>query len=411
MKKGFLYPLAGLVVLIFVQFSYKSEFFSFTALPTLSTIIDESSFASDDSSVFSNDSSSSFSPAVSIQVATFPDYDIPDYSELYPKTEIEDLSDGLTSFNSSGIDTLVFLHMQKTGGTTLGRRFVDDIVHLKCKKVRGKKRSYCPRPLAINSDRTIAPSHSGTWIFSRYSTGWVCGLHADWTELNACVAGKMDEIAGKKKRNFIYITNLRNATMRFLSEWKHVQRGATWGSSTLRCGGKEHTDIWDRCFPNQTDWTGVTLEDFTNCPYNLAFNRQTRMLADLELVSCYDNLKNLQNIQKEIELKMLASAKKNLSRMRWFGLVEFQLASEILFEHVFQPLHFASPFQKWNSTHSLEALSAIPTELLDKITRLNHLDVELYEFARELFFQRYQEVIEFDPQDSESENNVISFDD
>ena len=53
---------------------------------------------------------------------------------------------------------------------------------------------------------------------------------------------------------------------------------------------------------------------------------------------------------------MLASAKKNLSQMRWFGLVEFQLASEILFEHVFQPLHFASPFQKWNSTHSLEAL-------------------------------------------------------
>ena len=62
-----------------------------------------------------------------LKVATFPDYDIPDYSELYPKTEIEDLSDGLTSFNSSGTDTLVFLHMQKTGGTTLGRRFVDDI--------------------------------------------------------------------------------------------------------------------------------------------------------------------------------------------------------------------------------------------------------------------------------------------
>ena len=58
-----------------------------------------------------------------------------------------------------------------------------------------------------------------------------------------------------------------------------------------------------------------------------------------------------------------------------------------------------------------QIFSAIPTELLDQITRLNHLDVELYEFARELFFQRYQEVIEFDPQDSESENNVISFDD
>ena len=32
-----------------------------------------------------------------------------------------------TTFNSSGTDTFVFLHMQKTGGTTLGIRLVKDI--------------------------------------------------------------------------------------------------------------------------------------------------------------------------------------------------------------------------------------------------------------------------------------------
>ena len=25
------------------------------------------------------------------------------------------------------------------------------------------------------------------WLFSRYSTGWKCGLHPDWTELTGCV--------------------------------------------------------------------------------------------------------------------------------------------------------------------------------------------------------------------------------
>ena len=32
-------------------------------------------------------------------------------------------------------------------------------------------------------------------MFSRYSTGWKCGLHADFTELTECLAaGKLDEL-------------------------------------------------------------------------------------------------------------------------------------------------------------------------------------------------------------------------
>ena len=79
-----------------------------------------------------------------------------------------------------------------------------------------------------NNRDSIPPQQPGTWIFSRYSTGWLCGLHADWTELKDCVADKMNEVYGERKRNFIYITNLRQPVQRFLSEWKHVQRGATW---------------------------------------------------------------------------------------------------------------------------------------------------------------------------------------
>ena len=53
---------------------------------------------------------------------------------------------------------------------------------------------------------------------------------------------------------------------------------------------------------------------------------------------------------------MLESAKENLSKMRWFGLVEYQQASQYLFEGAFYPLHFIEPFSKWNSTNGDNAL-------------------------------------------------------
>ena len=81
---------------------------------------------------------------------------------------------------------------------------------------------------------------------------------------------------------------------------------------------------------------------------------------------------------------MLESAKENLVKMRWFGLIEFQLASKELFEYAFQPLRFDIEFEKWDDTHSSAAIQDIPQKLIDEITRLNHLDAELYAFARDL---------------------------
>lgn len=317
------------------------------------------------------------------------DEEAPDYHALYPGVAIDDLGDRKRSFNSSGVDTLVFLHMQKTGGTTLGRRLVDNIEHHSCEKIPRKKRKRCPRPMVHNTNRdSIQPELPGTWIFSRYSTGWLCGLHADWTELQGCVNDKMNEIYGDRKRNFIYITNLRQPVQRFLSEWKHVQRGATWRQSSLRCEGKEHSELNSLCYSGE-DWTNVSLEDFINCDSNLAWNRQTRMLADLSQVGCYQNIFNLS--QKQLDSVMLESAKYNLSKMRWFGLIEYQVASELLFEDSFQPLHFSTPFEKWNSTRGDDVLSQINQKTLDKIKNGNHLDIQLYEFAQSLFFQRYEE--------------------
>jgi len=40
---------------------------------------------------------------------------------------------------------------------------------------------------------------------------------------------------------YMYVTLLREPTARYLSEWKHVQRGSTWQSAQLVCDGRPAT--------------------------------------------------------------------------------------------------------------------------------------------------------------------------
>lgn len=56
------------------------------------------------------------------------------------------------------------------------------------------------------------------------------------------------------------------------------------------------------------------------CPYNLARNRQTRMLADLSIVGCYNSTLS----KTDRDRLMLASAKHNLQFMPFFMLTEYQ---------------------------------------------------------------------------------------
>lgn len=86
-------------------------------------------------------------------------------------------------FNIRGEDVMVFLHIQKTGGTTFGRHLVKNIqLEQPCSCPPGQRRCTCHRP-----------GNTESWLFSRFSTGWSCGLHADWTELSRCVPAVMDK--------------------------------------------------------------------------------------------------------------------------------------------------------------------------------------------------------------------------
>lgn len=91
--------------------------------------------------------------------------------------------DRQVDFNIKGDDVIVFLHIQKTGGTTFGRHLVKNIkLEQPCDCMPGQRKCTCHRPGKAES-----------WLFSRFSTGWSCGLHADWTELTNCVPVVMNK--------------------------------------------------------------------------------------------------------------------------------------------------------------------------------------------------------------------------
>ncbi|VDO77951.1 unnamed protein product, partial [Onchocerca flexuosa] len=98
------------------------------------------------------------------------------------------LDDPKNGFNMSGNDVIVFLHIQKTAGTSFERFLVKHLnVSAPCICHMGKKRCTCMGP---GPEKKI-------WLFSRYSTGWICGLHADFTEL--FVSGCVDNALDKKE--------------------------------------------------------------------------------------------------------------------------------------------------------------------------------------------------------------------
>lgn len=55
-----------------------------------------------------------------------------------------------------------------------------------------------------------------------------------------------------------------------------MQRGATWRASLHVCDGRSPTlSELPSCYPGD-DWSGCSLQEFMDCPYNLANNRQVR---------------------------------------------------------------------------------------------------------------------------------------
>ncbi|VVC93040.1 unnamed protein product [Leptidea sinapis] len=85
------------------------------------------------------------------------------------------------------------------------------------------------------------------------------------------------------------------------------------------------------------------------------------MLADLALVGCYNG--TLRHRTEDTDRVVLASAKRNLAAMAYFGLTEFQKMSQYVFEETFN-LRFAVPFTQHNGTVSGATRAALsPAQL------------------------------------------------
>ena len=137
----------------------------------------------------------------------------------------------------------------------------------------------------------------------------------------------------------------------------------------------------------------TNLTDFIFCPFNPAINRQTRMLSSSP-VNC------LSPSFTYSDLFDLSTAKRNLQSMEFFGLTEHLHLSQRLFERTsFCQVVPHCSFQSYleqdltnNQTmdYFQQNLSQIDRRHLHQI---NSDDLELYQFAKKLFFERTCQIL------------------
>lgn len=88
---------------------------------------------------------------------------------------------------------------------------------------------------------------------------------------------------------------------------------------------------------------------------------------------------------------MLDSAKENLRNIAFFGLCDYQEASQSLFERTFN-MKFKKPFVQSNETRTSQVIGQFSDDVLITIEKLNYLDIQLYDYALKLFFKRYESI-------------------
>ena len=301
-------------------------------------------------------------------------------------------------FDPHGNDTLVMIHIQKTGGREFrqylvtvkrGSEYLCNISSAMKEIVEAKKR--IPRTTArwktVSCPRYPNKNQSEQWLISEKTMGWICGVHPSYTEYHNCLP-KLNSIKFNKLRKLHYAVFLRHPILRYISEYLHFHRNATW-AARHKCKGKlVPLEDMPPCYPGFYDsvpWPNLNLSSFLSCESNWANNRQTLMLADMEATNCFDK----KSIGKEEwERKLLESAKKNLESFVFFGITEYMDESLRMFEN-----YFNMTFPSRLPTRNLGDLISAPMMLgllrnpahLTAIHKVNSLDVALYEHALKLF--------------------------
>ena len=186
---------------------------------------------------------------------------------------------------------------------------------------------------------------------------------------------------------------------RYISEWNVVATlFSNWAREPRTCGdyhpvhgrvGKCPFLKMQNAARKKKKPTNITFELFMNCDGNQANNRQTRMLADYRNLKCekVNSSATLETMQR----RMLESAKHNLVQLHFFGLTEYQKETQILFENTFG-IKFKEPGLTPRNTSASNLMSKINKDQLERVKKLNSLDIELYEFGKKIFFSRLKSI-------------------
>ena len=345
------------------------------------------------------------------------------------------------SFDPYGSDTVVYVHIQKTGGSEFLEHLVTaqipiEVVHSKnttteqpardpdtqlvplCRtsKIGGWQRGanfihheMCPRDWMHPNGET--------WLVSEKTTGWNCGVHAFYRDFKRCLSNsttfnrrlRARRNFGEGRTGFLsesnhfhYVGLLRHPILRYVSEYLHVLRGACWKREYVCDGGvmKDRQPPPFECpYHFNCDRKGVegylrniTLEKFAKCSEGWSTNRMTISLADHDEATCWNKTRYTREERDQI---LLESAKSNLLKFSYFGITDFPSESSELFEKTFgvvlrNPLKAMVPMNS-RGGQFLQSLS-LDKKILTLIVENNRLDLELYEYAIEIFKKRIRTI-------------------
>ncbi len=297
-------------------------------------------------------------------------------------------------------DLMVFLHIQKTGGSDFDRHVVKYLQEYN--PVLNTWTNMCTRrPIKSQTDGLTkisktsrakvnkypkytcsreSKNNATAWYFSRQTFGWACGLHADLTRLRYCV---QNVYRNSGVRNYVIISIIRDPVKRYISEWMHIMRGATWSRSKNACN-RERNGLSQSCFGNNQ--INLSLTEFlSSCESHVSKNRMVKWFADYNETAngCAIFAPNQSRI-------LLHNAQENLVKLKYFAITEYQHLSQKLFEAQFRNLRFSKPLSQSDFQYADDYLTGLnqSNDILNSIKAANSLDIEFYEYALKLFFNR-----------------------
>ncbi len=251
-------------------------------------------------------------------------------------------------------DTLVFLHIPKTAGTTLGTLI--DPMWLPHKRAK----VYLMRELATATLADVVPAQSFVGHFY------------------------LDALASLLERPFETITVLREPIARYISGFYQVQR------EQVERTPREQA-AWEK-------FRSMSLDEFVEHPgisrKNAMSNQQTRRIAaplpvkELRAIPLL-----LQQENKDAPQLPVSDACDQLASLAFFGLTERFQESLWMLSFIFgwYPLENRLTF---NRAPKPTDARAVAPGTLKQIHAFNTKDIELYEFAGKLFDRRYEWLME-----------------